>query len=96
MPITTSYRHLATYLLYGSRYHRRIPIGPYPQRRHYRFLIEDLNDAADYLPWTGTERDVDKAVAYGLIARIGLFGGSFNVNNKGSEYFRTAADAAEK
>ena len=61
------------------------------------FLIEDLNDAADYLPWTGTERGrVDKAVAYGLIARIGLFGGSFNVNNKGSEYFRTAADAAEK
>ena len=32
------------------------------------FLIEDLNDAADYLPWTGTERGrVDKAVALSLI-----------------------------
>jgi len=60
-------------------------------------LINDLNDAADYLPWTATERGrVDKAVAYGLIARIGLFGGSFNVNDKASEYFRVAADAAGK
>lgn len=58
-------------------------------------LINDLNDAADYLPWTATERGrVDKAVAYGLIARIGLFAGSFNVNNKANEYFRIAADAA--
>lgn len=61
------------------------------------FLIEDLNDAADYLPWTASQRGrVDKAVAYGLVARIGLFGGSFHVNNKASEYFRAAADAAGK
>lgn len=61
------------------------------------FLIEDLNEAADHLPWTGGERGrVDKSVAYGLIARIGLFGGSFNISNKGASYFREAASAASK
>lgn len=61
------------------------------------FIIKDLNDAATYLPWTAAERGrVDKAVAYGLIARAGLFGGSFNVDNRGKEYFREAADAAQK
>lgn len=59
------------------------------------FIIEDLKDAATFLPWTAAERGrVDKAVAYGLIARIGLFGGSFNVGNRGQEYFKEAADAA--
>lgn len=61
------------------------------------FLIKDLNEAAEDLPWTSTQRGrVDKAVAYGLISRIGLFSGSFNVNNKGAEYFKIAADAAKK
>ena len=71
--------------------------GRTPKGEIIDFLIQDLNDAADALPWTSIQRGrVDKAVAYGLIARIGLFGGSFNVNNKGSEYFRIAAEAAEK
>lgn len=71
--------------------------GRTPKSEIIDFLIDDLTDAAGYLPWTATERGrVDKAVAYGLIARIGLFGGSFNVDNKGSEYFRKAADAAGK
>ncbi len=60
------------------------------------FIIKDLKDAAEYLPWTSVQRGrVDKAVAKGLIARIGLFGGSFNVDNRGEEYFRTAAEAAK-
>ena len=60
------------------------------------YLIEDLDDAANYLPWTAAERGrVDKATAYGLISRIGLFAGSFNVDGKGADYFRTAADYAQ-
>ena len=72
-------------------------VGRTPKGEIIDFLIKDLNDAADYLPWTATQRGrVDKAVAYGLIARMGLFGGSFNVENKATEYFRIAADAANK
>lgn len=72
-------------------------VGRTPKGEIIDFLIKDLNDAAVYLPWTSAQRGrVDKAVAYGLIARIGLFGGSFNVNNKAGEYFRIAADAANK
>ena len=72
-------------------------VGRTPKGEIIDFLINDLNDAADYLPWTATQRGrVDKAVAYGLIARIGLFGGSFNVENKAAEYFSIAADAASK
>lgn len=68
-----------------------------PKAEIMNFLIDDLNDAAEYLPWTATERGrVDKAVAYGLISRIGLLGGSFNVDNKGSLYFKKAAEAAGK
>ncbi len=59
------------------------------------FIINDLKDAANSLPWTSAQRGrVDKSVAYGLIARIGLFGGSFNVGNRSQEYFREAATAA--
>ena len=72
-------------------------VGRTPKGEIIDFLIKDLNDAADYLPWTAAQRGrVDKAVAYGLIARIGLFGGSFNVENKAAEYFSIAADAASK
>ena len=61
------------------------------------YIIKDLNDAAQYMPWTATERGrVDRSVAYGLIARIGLFAGSFNVGGKGNEYFRISANAAAK
>ncbi len=71
--------------------------GRTPKGEIIDFLIKDLNDAANYLPWAAAQRGrVDKAVAYGLVARIGLFGGSFNVNNKAGEYFRVAADAAGK
>jgi hypothetical protein len=61
------------------------------------FLLQDLDSAAVYLPWTATERGrVDRSVAYGLAARIALFAGSFNVDNRGQEYFRRAADEANK
>lgn len=71
--------------------------GRTPKVEIIDFLIKDLKDAAYYLPWTATERGrVDRSVAYGLIARIGLFGGSFNVDNRGPEYYREAAGAAEQ
>lgn len=39
---------------------------------------------------------MDKAVAYGLKARVGLLGGSLNIGEKGADYFRTSADAAKQ
>ena len=61
------------------------------------FLIEDLDDAAQYLPWTAENRGrIDRAVAYGLISRIALFAGSFDVGGQAREYFTKAADYAEK
>lgn len=71
--------------------------GRTPKGEIIDFLIDDLNDAATYLPWTAAQRGrVDKAVVYGLISRLGLFAGSFNVNNKAADYYRIAADAAYK
>ncbi len=61
------------------------------------FILDDLEAAAEYLPWTATDRGrVDKAVAYGLKARAALLGGSLNYGGKGSTYFATAAAAAQK
>ncbi len=61
------------------------------------FIINEMEDIANYLPWTATQRGrVDKAVAYGLEARAGLLGGSLNYGNEGNKYFRIAADAANK
>lgn len=69
--------------------------GRTPKGKIIDFLTKDLNDAANSLPWTAAERGrVDKSVAYGLISRICLFAGSFNVDGKGQDYFRQAADAA--
>ena len=71
--------------------------GRTPKGKIIDFLTKDLNDAANSLPWTAAERGrVDKSVAYGLISRICLFAGSFNVDGKGQDYFRQAADAASK
>lgn len=61
------------------------------------FLIEDLNNVAEDMPWTATERGrVDRSVAYGLIARIALFAGSFDLGGEGEKYYRISADAASK
>lgn len=39
---------------------------------------------------------VDRAVAYGLQARAALFAGSLNFGGKAMDYFRTAANAANR
>lgn len=60
------------------------------------FILEDLSQAAENLPWTAKERGrVDKAVAHGLAARAALLGGSLDYGGKGKEYFRKAANAAQ-
>ena len=73
--------------------------GRTPKGEIIDFLVNDLKGIAesDCLPWKATERGrVDRSVAYGLLSRIALFAGSFNVNEKGQEYFRIAADAASQ
>ena len=61
------------------------------------FIISDLETAAANLDWTASDRGrVDKAFAYGLEARAALLGGSLNYGGKGSNYFTTAAAAAQK
>ena len=61
------------------------------------FILDDLELAAKYLPWTAADRGrVDKAVALGLKARAALLGGSLNYGGKGSSYFATAATAAQQ
>ena len=60
------------------------------------FVLKEFEEAAADLPWTATERGrVDKAVAYGLKARAALLGGSLNYGGKATEYFRSAATAAQ-
>jgi len=59
------------------------------------FILSDMDVAAQDLPWIAAERGrVDKAVAYGLKARAALLGGSLNYGGKSTEYFQTAAAAA--
>lgn len=61
------------------------------------FILQDLDAAAGNLPWIATERGrVDRAVAYGLMARAALLGGSLNYGGKASSYFTAAAEAAQK
>lgn len=61
------------------------------------FILSELDEAAGYMPWIATEQGrVDKAVAYGLKARAALLGGSLNYGGKGTEYFKTAAEAAKQ
>ncbi|MDR1200961.1 MAG: RagB/SusD family nutrient uptake outer membrane protein [Tannerellaceae bacterium] len=61
------------------------------------FILTDIDDAVANLPWTATERGrVDKAFAYGLKARAALLGGSLNYADKGTAYFRIAAEAAKQ
>lgn len=61
------------------------------------FIIEDLNTIAEEMPWIAEQRGrVDRSVAYGLVARAALLGGSLDYNGKGKEYFKIAAEAAKK
>lgn len=61
------------------------------------YLIEDLDSCAKDLPWIAAKRGrVDRSVAYGLVARMALFAGSFDVHGDGQKYFEISADAANK
>ena len=70
-------------------------------------LLKNLDESAVYLEWRSKEWGrVDKSFVYGLKARLALYAGSwctegFGKNGdkniaKGREYFRIAADAAQK
>ncbi len=70
-------------------------------------IIKDLDEATLNLPWQATEFGrVDKSVAFGLKARVALYGASWNKfgfgkdavvdQTKATAYFRIAADAAKK
>jgi len=68
-----------------------------PKAEILDFIIKDINDVADNLPWTQTETGrVSRAFAYGLVSRAALLGGSLNYGGKGTQYFKTAAEAAKK
>lgn len=61
------------------------------------FIIQELEDAANALPWEATQRGrISKAAAYGIEARAALLGGSLDFGGKGKSYFGTAASAASK
>lgn len=61
------------------------------------FILNELEEASAHLPWMAEERGrADKSFAYGLKARAALLGGSLDYGGKGSDYFRTSAEAAAK
>ena len=61
------------------------------------FIIEDIDQIAEDLPWTADERGrVDRAFARGLQSRAALLGGSLDYDGRGQEYFRIAADRAQQ
>lgn len=63
----------------------------------FETLIADLNDWAEYLPWMREQAGrVNRGFAYGMIARMGLFGGSLNLGGKGADFFKAAAAASKK
>ncbi|MDE6240758.1 MAG: RagB/SusD family nutrient uptake outer membrane protein [Muribaculaceae bacterium] len=63
----------------------------------FDFLIADLNNMAQYLPWKREESGrLNRGFAYGLINRIGLIGGGLDIAGKGKDYYKAAADAAKK
>ena len=67
-----------------------------PQEKIIDFLLTDLDDAAQYLPWIAKERGrVDRSVCYGLKARIALNAAGLNVAGKGSDFYKIARDAAK-
>ena len=61
------------------------------------FIINECNEATEYLDWIAMDRGrVDKSFAYGLINRMALLGGSLDFGGKSTEYFKIAAEAASK
>ena len=63
----------------------------------FDFLIADLNEYAQYIPWKRSEAGrMSRGFAYGLINRLGLAGGGLNIGNKAATYYEAAAAAAKK
>lgn len=61
------------------------------------FIIEDLEAAAELLPWISSDRGrVNKAAAYCLESRAGLLGGSLDYGGNSQHYYEIARDAAKK
>ena len=61
------------------------------------FLLSDMDACLNDLPWLADSRGrVDRAVAYGIKARLALLAGSLNYNNKGADYYKIAAEAAKQ
>jgi len=60
------------------------------------FLLADLDACLNDLPWIADNRGrVDRAVAYGIKARLALLGGSLNYGGKGAAYYKIAAESAK-
>lgn len=56
----------------------------------YKYLVEDLEEAVDYLPWLGEDTDystaerITKGYAKGLLAKIALFAGGWSLRDNGT------------
>ncbi|MDM1049832.1 MULTISPECIES: RagB/SusD family nutrient uptake outer membrane protein [Sphingobacterium] len=60
------------------------------------FLLADLDACLNDLPWIAENRGrVDRAVAYGIKARLALLAGSLNFGGKGPAYYKIAAESAQ-
>ena len=58
-------------------------------------LIADLKSVINDLPWKREQAGrVNRGFAYGIIARLGLLGGSLDIGGRAKEYFTEAANAA--
>lgn len=61
------------------------------------FILTELDEAAEYLPWTPAQRGrITKAFAYGLAARASLFAAGYDFGGKSADYYKLAADYAKK
>lgn len=68
-----------------------------PREQILDFLIADLNEMAEYLPWQREESGrLNRGFAYGIVNRLGLLGGGLDIAGKGTEYYKAAAAAAKK
>ncbi len=68
-----------------------------PREQIFDYLIADMNEIAQYLPWKREEAGrLNRGFAYGLVNRIGLIGGGLNIGGKGTKYFEAAAAAGKK
>lgn len=56
------------------------------------WIIAELIDAGGQLEWKASVRGrIDRAAAYTILGRVGLFGGSHDIGGEGQKYFEAAA-----